>query len=239
MSRALHLNGYLQSSKQARGQVDNEGWLAVIKNALPWLPWIGGFGSFVFGVVQWRAQRSDELRWKQKEAFLKHLHSFNESPGAHNALMMLGAESREVPLWDDDERAKRYVRVSREDVVTALNKEDDHLSPKESAIRDSFNDLFSKLSQIQYYRNSKLLDDSDVAFYVRTWAFRLTHESEPGNSILRYIVRHRLDAVADLLRETAHVQIERAVDIGPGRVEASKLRLGDQPTYDRADSADS
>ncbi|RZM18572.1 MAG: hypothetical protein EOO88_40370 [Pedobacter sp.] len=111
--------------------------------------------------TQWRADQ----KWKRKEALMNRVTSFDATPGVWNALLMLGTPEREVPLWDKEKPEARYERVTRREVATALLPHEFlaiTFCPKETAIRDSFDDFLKRLSHLEAYRESKLLNEDEI-----------------------------------------------------------------------------
>lgn len=185
---------------------------------LPFLTWaVTLFAALIgggFALAKWlrevrenRALRAQELLWKQKEALIDRIIAFGDTPGAHNALMMLGSPERDIPLWDKEKPEERYERVTWAEVAEAMAAEDMPLSSKLSAIRDSFNDLLSRLTHIELYRSSSLMNNDDVRLFVSTWAYRFESDEPHIRNIRLYIRRHNLRGVEKLLKETGGVDI--------------------------------
>ena len=183
-----------------------------LKLWLPLLTWCGSiliaFAGGGFAFVKWlhevrenRSLRNEELTWKRKEALLKQITAFGETPGAYNAILMLSSPDREIPLWDNAQPEKRYVRVTWSEVAEAMVPKEIPLSPKLSAIRDSFGDFLGRLTHLELYRSSSLLNTSDVAALLSPWTIWLTLDKPHARNIRLHIRYRNLWAVEKLLKE--------------------------------------
>ena len=120
---------------------------------------IGYFLVFIASLLAYRQWRADQ-QWKRLEALMERIKAFTETPGSLNAIMMLSSHDREIPLWDKERPEDRYVRVKWDEVSRALIPTDLITYPydsKQSAIRDSFNDLLGRLSHLEAFLEAKLL----------------------------------------------------------------------------------
>lgn len=189
-----------------------EAWLQL-------LSWFGVLFGGGFAIYKWfhevrenRELRAQELLWKQKEALIERITAFGDTPGAYNAILMLSSPDREIPLWDKQKPEDRYVRVTWDEVAEAMVPEDMILPPKLSAIRDSFGDFLSRLTHIELYRISDLLNDKDVKHVVSTWATKLAVNQPHARNIRLYIRSQGLQSVEILLRDAGGLDIAKTWD---------------------------
>ncbi|GAB3897595.1 hypothetical protein [Spirosoma agri] len=140
----------------------------------------------VLTFCQWRADQ----KWKQKEALMNRVTSFDSTPGVWNALLMLGTPDRHVPLWDKEKPEDKYERVTRREVATALLPHEllaITFSPKETAIRDSFDDFLKRLCHLEVYRESNLLSADEINSAIHYWAItiqKLMASTDPNDQAL-------------------------------------------------------
>jgi hypothetical protein len=163
------------------------------------------------GWYQWQK----EQRWKRVEHVLDRIRAFGETPGSINAMMMLGVEDREIALWDTSQAESRYVRTTPCEVATALLPHDCLayiFSPKETAIRNSFDDFFGKLDQIEVMIDTGTLRFDEVDPIVGTWVRRYeAAEADTDSQLARSI---RL-----FVEDRGHTRVQRlfarfCVDLG-------------------------
>ncbi len=135
--------------------------------------------SVLFVLYRWLTER----RWKRTEALLERLRVMEDSPGARNAMMMLTGHDRNIPLWAPDEPPeRRYVRVTWSEVTLALIP--DYLlprtyDPKVAAIRDSFQDFFAQLAQIELLWEKGLVDSDAASRVLQPWVRRFGIDGDP------------------------------------------------------------
>lgn len=128
---------------------------------------LGVFAAYI-AVYRWYV----EQRWRRKEALFSFLDSFLDTPGAHNATMMLNSREREVPLWSKSAPEDRYTKVSWDDIAAAFTFDNSGAlssAPKHTAIRDCFGDFFGRLNRLQLLREEKLLPVKQVGFVMEGW----------------------------------------------------------------------
>ena len=189
-----------------------------LKVWLPILTWLGSLAiAFIgggFALTRWihevrenRALRAQELKWKQKEAMLKQILAFGDTPGAYNAVLMLGSPDREIPLWDRSKREECYVRVTWEEVAEAMAPKDAPLPPKLSAIRDSIGDFLGRLTHMELYRSASLINNEDVKAQLSPWTMWLALDKPHARNIRLHIRYRGLWAVEKLLKEATGLDI--------------------------------
>lgn len=147
-----------------------------------------GLGTFL-GVWQWRKDES----WKRAENLMSRVSDFNETPGAHNAMLMLDWKDRNVPLWDKEKPEERYERVLRAEVALALIPETFipyKYNPKESAIRDSFDDFLTRLANIYSFIELKLLTIDNASILMNGWIKSIKTMSESKDEYDRALINH-------------------------------------------------
>jgi hypothetical protein len=151
-------------------------WLVALWAAHPLE--IIGYGVAAAGAVftlrKWRVDQ----RWRRLEALFARIRSFDETPGARNAGMILESPSRPIPLWDPREPPERlYEDVTWEDARLALLLDERgrpvHLDRKSNSIRDSFEDFFNRMAHIEMYLDTDMLAEEHVRYVVGYWADRL------------------------------------------------------------------
>lgn len=153
------------------------------------------------GWYQWQK----EQRWKRVEHVLDRIRAFGETPGSINAMMMLGVEDREIALWDNSQAESRYVATTRCEIATALLP---HgclpyiFSPKETAIRNSFDDFFGKLDQIEVMIDNGNLGFSEVDPIVGTWVRKYQETEKDTHS-------HLARSIRLFVEERGHTRVQR------------------------------
>jgi hypothetical protein len=197
-------------------------WLPILKAGTTFLVAVVGGG---FALTRWlheisenRKLREKELLWKKKAALLDRITAFGDTPGAQNAMMMMSAPERDIPLYDSPDPKERYVRVSWEEVAQAMMAEDAPLASKLSAIRDSFSDFFARLTHIELYRSAYLLDSQDIRAFLGPLARRLAEDRPHAKELRLYIRRHKLDHVENLLREVCGLDLRETESKGRSRI---------------------
>ncbi|MBB5715835.1 hypothetical protein [Sphingomonas aerophila] len=157
--------------------------------------------SGLFAYQRWGHDR----RIKRIELLMERLGSFNETPGARNAVMMLYNHDRMIPLWDQDEPPeKRYVRVTWAEVEFALIPHPiypDRFDPKLSAIRDCFEDYLSRMGQIWIYLELGVITSEDARKILAPWLRRfglVEQRSKVVRNLRLYIRWRKLEPVERL-----------------------------------------
>lgn len=183
-------------AKTQRWAMDNNGG-----NLVTLIGYALAVAGGVLGYFRW----SHERRIKRIELLIERLRSFDASPGARNAVMMLNNHDRMIPLWDEDEPPhQRYVRVTWAEVEEALTPHtirEHAFDPKLSAIRDSFEDFLARIAEIWLYIRNDVFTDDDAQRIMRPWIRRFGLEAQRTGVIRRlriYIMRRRLVDVYDL-----------------------------------------
>lgn len=181
---------------------------------------VGYLSAGVFaGVAAWQWRR--DQRWKQIEHILDRVRASGETPGSVNAMMMLGTEERNVALWDHGQPEKRYVLTTWREAATALIPNLPGLpyivSPKETAIRDSFGDFFGKLAHVEYLIETGKIPASDAEVLVGPWIAQYSriednHPSKLPRSIRLFIEDSGLTRVQRLFARYK-VSLGRGTDL--------------------------
>jgi hypothetical protein len=157
---------------------------------------IGG----VWALTQWRTEQT----WKRLQATFERIRSFDETPGTRNAMMILKSPRAEIPLWDPSMPPdKRYEWVTWQEAAKALQLDgyrSVELSSKAGAIRNSFEDFFNRMTQIQIFLESGLLTTKQVKHLVEPWIVRIkTVEDDGLSTALRHYMKvHHKYAVIHL-----------------------------------------
>src|SRR5688572_23558897 len=97
-----------------------------------------GLAAWQWGKEQ-RDRRAEEAA-KRRQSILARVSSFDDTPGARNAMLMLSGYDRNVPLYDAERPEDRYERVAWRETARALIPADIvpyNYDPKEDAIRNS------------------------------------------------------------------------------------------------------
>lgn len=145
---------------------------------------------------QWKKDqrwKRNEALFKRNEALMDRVISFSITPGSWNAMLMLISPDRDIPLWDTEKPEDRYVRVLRLQVAVALLPKEylPHIySPKESAIRDSFGDLLGRLSHLEVYRESELLNLEEIEVVLPNWVITLKNLILSSDEADQALIRH-------------------------------------------------
>ncbi|WP_174296651.1 hypothetical protein [Sphingomonas bacterium] len=141
-------------------------WLATNAVGLLAIP------SGLWAVAVWRADQ----RWKRINAAFERVASFDATPGTRNAMMILKSRSRPIPLFDASAPLKdRYCRVSWGDAKRALipTQFNRDTTAKTNALRDCFEDMMNRMTQIEMAITSGRLSEADVCHIVEPWVHRL------------------------------------------------------------------
>lgn len=170
----------LKTVQQNVPKEEKQGWSGSIDD---WLKLCGYFlvlGGSILTYYKWRKDQN----WKRKETLMTRITSFSLTPGTWNAILMLESPDRNVPLWDKENREQKYVRVKRSEVAVALlppNFLPYRYSPKETAIRDSFNDFLDRLSHLEFYRESNLLNKKEIEVAICNWIVTIQNLSKSND----------------------------------------------------------
>lgn len=163
--------------------------------------------SVVVGAVVAYRQWHHDQRWKRINAAFERVRSFGETPGTRNAMMILKSPNVEIPLWDPHcpPPGGPYIHVTWEEAKWALipTSLDVDESPKTGAIRNSFEDLMDRMTQIEMFIAAGLLAEQDVKHLVEPWAKRLCSTSPVNDGGLSrnfrvYVEDEQKKAVQDL-----------------------------------------
>ncbi len=166
-----------------------------------------GYGLvFIASLLAYRQWRRDQ-QWKRLEALMQRIKAFTETPGSLNAMMMLSSDDREVPLWDKEKPEERYVRVSWEEVSRALIPTDMLKYPydsKQSAIRDSFNDLLGRLSHLEAFLEAELLSENEAKHAMKNFVLQferlILQNTDLARNLRIYINYYGMDGVQNLFK---------------------------------------
>ena len=127
----------------------------------------------LFAFFQWHMDQA----WKRTTAAFERIRSFYETPGTRNAMMILKSPKRGIPLWDRQNPPPEgpYTEVTWELAKWALIPTSWAAlgDGKSAAIRDCFEDLTDRLTQIEMYLDAGLLAEKDICHLVEPWAKRL------------------------------------------------------------------
>ncbi len=196
-------------------------------------------GGTLFGYHQW----AGEQRWKRREVLMNTITAFDATPGSRNAMMIISCPDRDIPLLDAESPKDRYTRVTWYEVAQALIPDDmlpHSYNNKRSAIRDSFEDFLGRLSYIEHYVASNLLDENDVKPLVIIWGKKIEYLSDNremdlrlGRNLKIYIEWRGLTNVQDLFeRFESDIRVNLKGDREIDRNElAAEIAKGD---WDRA-----
>ncbi len=157
---------------------------------------IGG----IWALTQWRTDQT----WKRLQATFERIDSFDKTPGTRNAMMILKAPEVEIPLWDPAQPPdKRYATVTWAEATKALELDgykSVDLGVKAGAIRNSFEDFFNRMTQIEIFLESGLLTAKQVKHLVEPWVARIRTVDDGGLSkaLWHYMKVHHKFAVLEL-----------------------------------------
>ena len=156
------------------------GWWSA--NAVAVLTLLSGVVGGVFAAIKWR---SDEKR-NRTAAALERIKSFDETPGTRNAMMILKSRKRPIPIFDSGnpptDHSGIYRDIGWEEAKSALiptrwNKD---TSPLGNAIRDSFEDFFNRMTQVEIYTASGQIDAREARSLASAWGRRLLWDGDGG-----------------------------------------------------------
>lgn len=127
--------------------------------------------SGIWAVTVWRADQ----RWKRIGAAFERVASFDATPGTRNAMMILKSRSRPIPLYDAAAPLnERYCRVTWADAKRALvpTQFNQDATAKTNALRDCFEDMMNRMTQIEMAIVAHRLAVADVHDIVEPWVHR-------------------------------------------------------------------
>ncbi len=128
--------------------------------------------SGIWAVTVWRADQ----RWKRIGAAFDRVASFDATPGTRNAMMILKSRRRSIPLFDPAAPfGERYAEVSWLDARQALvpTRFNCDATAKTNAVRDCFEDMMNRLTQIEMAIVAGRLAVGEVCHIVEPWVRRL------------------------------------------------------------------
>ena len=137
-------------------------------------------GAFAVGLSQYRHAQA----WKRREFVAAEVEKLVNSPQTRNALNMLDYTLRWIELYPDAvDPNKRYARISREYAAAMLmphaidNRP--HYGIAGAAIRDCFDELLTKLENLQSMIVAGLIEKDDIAPYLSYWIRRIYEPLSP------------------------------------------------------------
>jgi hypothetical protein len=139
--------------------------------------------AFAVSLCQYRRAQ----QWKRREFVAKEMEKIFQSPKAANALMMLDYTLRRIELLPQaSEYPLRFVRVSEDWVAAALIPHVVAGRPsyggEGAAIRDCFDDLLTRLDNIQDMIEAKLVLSEDVDKYLSYWTGKIAGVGEHASA---------------------------------------------------------
>lgn len=195
-------------------------------NVVDALAVVVAFGAFCAGLYRYhRAQV-----WKRREFVAGEVEKLLKSHQARNALNMLDYTLRRIELHPDDVDAeKRFARISREYAGAMLIPHAVEYRPNYglngAAIRDCFDELLTKLDNLQAMIVAGLIHKEDLAPYLGYWIRRLSEPLSPAQGLDRHFHRnlhlfidtYGYHGVQDLCASLGH-------DIKPKREDLAALK---------------
>lgn len=154
-----------------------DNWIRILKEFSSALSPLVGLFALTFGVYSYNKQN----RWKRLEFLVQEYKLFEENPKIRNVFWMLDWSERHLYFEElaDENKTRNFNLEILESSFDA--RAIGQYSDTEVAIRDCFDEFFTKLDRLNTYMDIKVIEAEDLKPYLEYWLKIIANTKDAKN----------------------------------------------------------